>query len=94
MGDYSITTLYNIVHLLFQVKFLPRQDAVGGFLYNEDEKFTGSAHAEPRTFLVWGLTKQNMAECGFADLECVGTQDFAKAIDFTKTDNQQKLEVP
>ena len=81
--------------LCLQIEFLPSDNSVGGFLSKEREKFGGGSQVLPRVFLVWGLKIQNVDPCGFADLECDGSQAYGEKVPFNteKGKNQATLEV-
>ena len=76
------------------MEFLPGDNAVGGFIFNERTKFGGGGRVVPRVFMVWGLKAQDLGSCGLADLECDGSQNYIKdPIDMNDAGNQQKLQV-
>ena len=66
---------------------------MGGYIYNEREKFGSGASSTPRVFMVWGLKKQDLNECGFAELECDGSANYAETINLEDEAKQNKLKV-
>ena len=72
---------------------MPKENPVGGFVYNIEEKFSTGTSFTPRVFMVWGLAPQNLEDCAFADLECQGKQDFPPVIKMEKAVNQLELQV-